>query len=73
MIILTIKEGKLITVCLDKECNTYNLISIQKKYRAGEMLVIVIAENKVNEIRYEMQFPANLTIIIYQNSKNCKL
>jgi hypothetical protein len=72
MILLTIQEGKLITVHSKNLWETYKLISLQKKCVAGEMLVIVKAEDRSNRFKYEMHFPAHLTSIIYQNIIECK-
>lgn len=71
MILLTIQEGKLITVRSKNLWETYRFISLQKKYIAGEMSVIVNAEDRNNRFKYEMHFPANLTSIIYQDFKDC--
>ena len=72
MITLTIQEGKLITVRTKNVWETYKYISLQKKCVAGEMLVIVNAEDRTNRFKYEMHFPAHLTSIIYQNTVECK-
>lgn len=72
MVLLTIQDGKLITVRSEQWWDTYKYISLQKKCVAGELLVIVKAEDRSNRCEYEMHFPAHLTSVIYQNSKNCK-
>ena len=72
MVLLTIQEEKLITVRSKNLWETYKLVSLQKKYVAGEMLVIVKAEDRTNRFKYEMHFPAHLTSIIYQNTIECK-
>lgn len=72
MVLLTIQNGKLITVRSERWCDTYKFISLQRKCIAGEMLVIVNAEDRVSLFKYEMHFPAHLTSIIYQDSKECK-
>ena len=72
MITLTIQEGKLITVRTKNVWETYKYISLQKKCVAGEMLVIVKAEDRHSKFKYEMHFPAHLTSIIYQNMIECK-
>ena len=72
MILLTIQEGKLITVRSKNLWETYRFISLQKKCVAGEMLVIVNAEDRTNRFKYEMHFPAHLTSIIYQENKSCE-
>ena len=72
MILLTIQEGKLITVRSKNLWETYRFISLQKKCVAGEMLVIVNAEDRTNRFKYEMHFPAHLTSIIYQENKVCE-
>lgn len=72
MILLTIQEGKLITVRSKNLWETYRFISLQKKCVAGEMLVIVNAEDRANRFKYEMHFPAHLTSIIYQENKGCE-
>ena len=71
MILLTIQEGKLITVRSKNLWETYRFISLQKKYIAGEMSVIVKAEDRNNMFKYEMHFPASLTSIVYQDLKDC--
>lgn len=72
MILLTIQERKLITVRSKNLWETYRFISLQKKCVAGEMLVIVNAEDRTNRFKYEMHFPAHLTSIIYQENKDCE-
>ena len=72
MILLTIQEGKLITVRSKNLWETYRFISLQKKCVAGEMLVIINAEDRTNRFKYEMHFPAHLTSIIYQENKGCE-
>lgn len=72
MILLTIQEGKLITVRSKNLWETYRFISLQKKCVAGEMLVVVNAEDRTNRFKYEMHFPAQLTSIIYQENKGCE-
>ena len=72
MILLTIQERKLITVRSKNLWETYRFISLQKKCVAGEMLVIVNAEDRTNRFKYEMHFPAHLTSIIYQENKGCE-
>ena len=72
MVLLTIQEGRLITVRSKNLWETYRFISLQKKCVAGEMLVIVNAEDRTNMFKYEMHFPAHLTSIIYQDIIECK-
>lgn len=67
MVTLTIQGEKLITVRSDQGCDTYRLVSLEKRYIAGEMLVIVKAEDRIGDFKYEMHFPAHSTIIIYKN------
>lgn len=66
MVTLTIQGEKLITVHSEQVCDTYRLISLEKKYITGEMLVVVKAEDRTNSFKYEMHFPAHSTIIIYK-------
>jgi hypothetical protein len=72
MVLLTIQEDKLITVHSKHLRETYKLISLQRKCIAGEMVVIVNAEDRSNRFKYEMLFPAPLTSIIYQDKIECK-
>jgi hypothetical protein len=72
MVLLTIQNEKLITVRSEQWWDTYRFISLQKKCIAGEMLVIVNAEDRSNMFKYEMHFPAHLTSIIYKNMIECK-
>lgn len=72
MILLTIQDGKFITVRSEQWWDTYRFISLQKKCIAGELLVIVNAEDRSNRFKYEMHFPAHLTSIIYQDTVECK-
>ena len=72
MVLLTIQNGKLITVRSEQWWDTYRFVSLQKKCVAGEMLVIVKAEDRSNRFKYEMHFPAHLTSIIYQDNNECK-
>ena len=72
MVLLTIQDGKLITVRSDQWWDTYRFKSLQKKCIAGEMLVIVKAEDRSNRFKYEMHFPAHLTSVIYQDTIECK-
>lgn len=72
MITLTIQDGKLITVRSEQKWDTYKFISLQRKCVAGEMLVIVNAEDRTNKFKYEMHFPAHLTSVIYQDIVECK-
>jgi hypothetical protein len=72
MVLLTIQEDKLITVHSKHLWDTYKFISLQRKCIAGEMVVIVNAEDRSNRFKYEMLFPANLTSIIYQDKVECK-
>lgn len=72
MVLLIIQDKKLITVRSEQWWDTYKFISLQKKCVAGEILVIVNAEDKSNRFKYEMHFPAHLTSIIYQENKDCK-
>jgi hypothetical protein len=72
MVLLTIQNEKLITVRSEQWWDTYRFISLQKKCIAGEMLVIVNAEDRSNRFKYEMHFPAHLTSIIYQDTVECK-
>lgn len=72
MVLLTIQDKKFITVRSEEWWDTYRFISLQKKCIAGEMLVIVKAEDRTNRFKYEMHFPAHLTSIIYQETVECK-
>ena len=72
MVLLTIQDKKFITVRSEEWWDTYRFISLQKKCIAGEMLVIVKAEDRINRFKYEMHFPAHLTSIIYQETVECK-
>lgn len=72
MILLTIQDKKFITVRSKEWWDTYRFVSLQKKCIAGEMLVIIKAEDRTNRFKYEMHFPAHLTSIIYQNTVECK-
>lgn len=71
MVLLTIQEEKLITVRSKNLWETYKFISLQRKCIAGEMLVIVNAEDRANRFKYEMHFPAHSTSIIYQDKVDC--
>lgn len=67
MVTLTIQGEKLITVRSDQGCDTYRLISLERRYITGEVLVVVKAEDRIDGFKYEMHFPAHSTIIIYKN------
>ena len=72
MVLITIQERKLITIRSKNLWETYKLVSLQRKCVAGEMLVIVHAEDRTSRFKYEMHFPAHLTSIIYQDMMEYK-